>query len=55
MEFSQLGICKAGTGLFPDLKIVFHWHVYWVLALPGGKSQAGHFPAQAPVHFSSGT
>lgn len=40
----QLIFCKCmDWSLFPNLKMVFHWHVYWVLAMPAGKSQAGYF------------
>lgn len=50
----QLIFCKCTDGtLFPNLKILFHWHVYWVLTMPAGKSRARYFPAQAPVHLST--
>lgn len=53
--FSAQNLRSRNWTLCPDLKIVFHWRVYWVLVLPAGKSQAGHFPAQTPVHLSTCT
>lgn len=54
-SFTAQNLQSRDWTLFPDLKIVFHWHVYWVLALPAGKSQAACFLAQTPVHLSTCT